>query len=251
MRTAGPSPRFDSASLSWPPARSTAVPAPTICGVQRWFVGRWMISMPGIRDADVAEQPGIGAVEAVDRLGRVADEVEVVAPADELLEQPVLQRVEVLGLVDEHVAVAEPHGVGPLRVDRQLRGRQHEQVVEVDDAAPPLERLVGGERGGDAVRRGGTPATGRPRRGDVAVGAQAAGGGPVGLGGERRERDPAGDLGQQALAVADDGRRPLVEVGPALAEQGEGDGVERAGLDVVAHAACGAGGGAARRRPPG
>ena len=113
--------------------------------------------MPGIRDATSRSSPGIGAVEAVDRLGRVADEVEVVAAADDLLEQPVLQRVEVLGLVDEHVAVAEPHGVGPLRVDRQLRGRQHQEVVEVDDAAPPLQRLVGAEHGGDAVRRGRRP----------------------------------------------------------------------------------------------
>ena len=71
--------------------------------------------MPGSRAADVAQQRGVGAVEAVDRLGRIADEVEVAAAADEQLEQPVLERVEVLGLVDEHVAVAEPHGVGPLR----------------------------------------------------------------------------------------------------------------------------------------
>ena len=63
------------------------------------------------------------------------------------------------------------------------------------------------------------------------------------------ERDAAGDLGEQALAVADDGRRAPVEVGPALAQQGEGDGVERAGLDVVAHARCGGGAGAARRPP--
>ncbi len=45
---------------------------------------------------------------------------------------------------------------------------------------------------------------------------------------------PARDLGEQAVAVADDGRRTAVQIGPALAQQGQRDGVERAGLDVVA-----------------
>ena len=80
--------------------------------------------MPGQPVGDVDEQAGIGAVEAVDRLRRVADEVEVAAPADEELEEPVLERVEVLGLVDEHVAEAPAHGVGPPRVAGQLRERR-------------------------------------------------------------------------------------------------------------------------------
>ena len=50
---------------------------------------------------DVDEQRGVSAVESVDRLRRVADQEEVVAPGDEQTEQFVLHRVEVLRLVDE------------------------------------------------------------------------------------------------------------------------------------------------------
>ena len=49
-------PDRDGAALGCPPARSTAVPAATICGVQRWLVGRWMTSTPGQPRGDVPQQ---------------------------------------------------------------------------------------------------------------------------------------------------------------------------------------------------
>ena len=53
---------------------------------------------------DVEEEPGVGAVPPVDRLLRVAHRGDVVAVASPRLEQPELQRVDVLELVDEQVA---------------------------------------------------------------------------------------------------------------------------------------------------
>ena len=59
---------------------------------------------------DVDEQARVGAVEAVDRLRRVADEEQVVAAGAEQVDERVLERVEVLGLVDEQVAESPAHG---------------------------------------------------------------------------------------------------------------------------------------------
>ena len=111
-----------------------------------------------------------------------------------------LQRVEVLRLVDQHVAEAPAHGVGPRGVLGELPRGHAEQVVEVDDAAPTLERLVGGERRGDALRRLAPTTAGRLGRADVAIGGGSPGRGPVGLGGDRGERHAAAaNLGEQAL----------------------------------------------------
>ena len=112
--------------------------------------------MPGNRCLDVDEQRRIGAVEAVDRLRRVADEEQVVSPGAEDVDQLVLERVEVLGFVDEDVAESPPQRVGEVAVASEFTDRVRQHVVEVDDASPPLQRLVSLERGGaplDARRR--------------------------------------------------------------------------------------------------
>ena len=65
---------------------------------------------------DVPEERRIGPVEAVDRLRRVADHEQVVDPVSEQVDEPVLERVEVLRLVDQHVAIAPAGGGGELGV---------------------------------------------------------------------------------------------------------------------------------------
>ena len=145
---------------------------------------------------DVEEQGRVGAVEAIDRLGRVTDEEEVVAPGNELVEQPVLHRVEVLGLVDEDMTEAPAHDVGELRIGVELAGEDEEQIVEVDDATPALDQLVVGEDLGD-LRRRHTAATVRgPSSSDVVGRGDATSGGPGAFGGDRVDRAPPGDAGQ-------------------------------------------------------
>ena len=87
---------------------------------------------------DVEEEPGVGAVPAVDRLLRVADRGDVVAVAPPGLEQAELQRVHVLELVDEQVA--EPPALGGRErvVVLEGAGDEREEVVEVDEAAAAL-----------------------------------------------------------------------------------------------------------------
>ena len=71
---------------------------------------------------DVDEQGRIGTVEPVDRLRRIADEEEVVASGAEQIDEPVLERVQVLGLVDQHVAVAPAERVGEVGRRAPTRG---------------------------------------------------------------------------------------------------------------------------------
>ena len=184
----------------------------------------------------VEQQVGVGAVEAVDRLRRVADQEEVAPSAVEQLDEPLLDRVEVLGLVDEDVAEPVADAVGPAGVAGELVDAQREQVVEVDHAASALERGVGVERGGDLRRRRCRATPCGPGRAGVAVGRHAARRGPRRLGGQRRHRDAAGDLAEQAMGIVGDGRRAAALVEPTLAQEAEGDAVERAGFDVVADA---------------
>ena len=75
-----------------------------------------------------------GAGERVDRLARVADHGQVVAAAEPRLQQPLLDRVDVLVLVDDEVPVLRADLLGDVGVllDRPHRGAQ--QVLEVDHA---------------------------------------------------------------------------------------------------------------------
>ena len=57
---------------------------------------------------EVAQEVGVGPREGVDRLGRVADHAELVAPAEPQVEQRRLQRRDVLELVDDEPLVLAP-----------------------------------------------------------------------------------------------------------------------------------------------
>ena len=89
----------------------------------------------GASPAEVADVPHVGAAPAVDRLVVVADDdAEVARAGGELLQQPVLDRVRVLELVDEDVVV--------LLLERLLRAED----LEADGAvALRLEHAHHGE----------------------------------------------------------------------------------------------------------
>ena len=65
------------------------------------------------------ERAWVGAIPAVDRLPRVADEADIGPATSNALQHGVLQRVEVLCLVDEEVAITPAHSIGPGRVGAQ------------------------------------------------------------------------------------------------------------------------------------
>ena len=66
-----------------------------------------------------------------------------------------LERVEVLRLVDEEVSVSPPHRVGELVVAPEVANRVGEHVVEVDHASAPLQDLEVGVGLRAAVDAGG------------------------------------------------------------------------------------------------
>jgi hypothetical protein len=86
-----------------------------------------------------------GPGERVDRLAGVTDHGEVVTPAQPRVEQPLLQRVDVLVFVDHEVAVLRTHLLGHVGVLLEPPDRGPQHVFEVDHAVGPLQRLVGGE----------------------------------------------------------------------------------------------------------
>ena len=84
------------------------------------------------------------AGEGVDRLARVADDADVLAASEPQLEQPLLEQVDVLVLVDDEVVVLRLHLLGDEGRVLEHRDGEQQHVLEVDQ--PPL--------GGDLAVRG-------------------------------------------------------------------------------------------------
>ena len=77
--------------------------------------------------------PRAGAGEGVDRLVGVADDGEVVALAEPGVEHALLQRRDVLVLVDDEAAVAVAELLAPRRAcSSSAAGGVQQQVVEVE-----------------------------------------------------------------------------------------------------------------------
>ena len=74
------------------------------------------------------------AGERVDRLVVVADDAEVVAVTEPVLEQCLLQEVDVLVLVDCERAILRAKGQGGARIALEQAHRPFEQILEVDKA---------------------------------------------------------------------------------------------------------------------
>ena len=82
------------------------------------------------------------ARERVDRLVLVAHDAQVAPIADPQLEEPLLERVCVLVLVDAEPRLPGPHDRRRLAVRFEQVDRLDEQVVEVDPAGPRLRALI-------------------------------------------------------------------------------------------------------------
>ena len=153
------------------------------------------------------------------------------------VDEAVLDRVEVLGLVDEQVPEAPPSRRREVAVVLQRFDGEAEHVVEVDHAAPPLVVAVVGEAGGDAGRlpSGGlSPGTSRLAR--VRLGRDGPRRRPVDLG-DRSSSSAATVRRSRARGGA--GRRRASAAGRLRSAQRwrnsrEHHRVERAGLDPLA-----------------
>ena len=178
------------------------------------------------------EESPVGAVPPVDRLHRVADDEDVGAPAPDRVEEAVLQRVHVLGLVDEEVSEAPAGGLREVGVRGHRVEHPQDEVVEIDHAAALLERLVAAVDVGDLGGAARDPATVAGDRRGVLPWGDGAGVRPVDLGeqvdGAVAQRGALGrDLDELAPLLDHDGHR-LAHVGEALAQEAERDGVEGA-----------------------
>ncbi|PQM46808.1 hypothetical protein C1Y40_03027 [Mycobacterium talmoniae] len=107
----------------------------------------------GVREApgEVQQVARGGAGERVDGLVGVADHGQVVAIAQPRRQHPLLQRRDVLVLVDDKAAVAVPEFFGDARIVFDRGGGVQQQVVEVEQRhlTACLERLVPGVQAGD------------------------------------------------------------------------------------------------------
>ena len=185
-----------------------------------------------------AEHRRVGAVPAVDGLPWVAHQAEVRPVAQEGLQQAVLQRVEVLCLVDEQMAEAPADGRGP-RIVGLHRG-QHvvQQVVEVHHAAAALQPGVRLRELGERTGRQRAPTPCRTRLTLVVLRHHDAGAGPVQVRQRAAGLHPQPGLGEdllgQAQAVLCHLRRGAVCRGGPVAQQAQRHRVERARLDALA-----------------
>ena len=112
---------------------------------------------------DVAD---VGMPEAIDGLEIVADDEQVAVLLAEKLEEPVLDPVRVLVLVDEHPAEGAAVALANVLEQLQQVDRPHQQVVEVHRVGlqhPPLVQPVDVGRGALEVRALGARRT-PPRR---------------------------------------------------------------------------------------
>ncbi len=100
---------------------------------------------------EVGQETRVGAVPTVDGLVGVAHHEQVLVVSEQGQQQPALERVDVLELVDEDVLPAPPLGGGEATVGLERVGVAHQQVVEVDQPPPPLLVFVPGEQGADGL----------------------------------------------------------------------------------------------------
>lgn len=91
---------------------------------------------------EVQQVVGGGAGEGVDRLAGVADDAEVVPAADPEVEQPLLERADVLVLVDHEVLVLGSDVLGDVLAVLEDRDGEQQHVLEVDHGPVALQLFV-------------------------------------------------------------------------------------------------------------
>ncbi len=195
------------------------------------------VRMPHREPGQVA---GAGAGEGVNGLCRVADHAQVGPLPQPQLEQLLLQRADVLVLVDHQMPVGAPHLGADVVVVGQQRHRAEQDVVEVDHPAVALHLLVAGV---DAAHPGGVhPGHLAALRGGefgVVGGRHVADLRPADLGEQVAQRarfgavaeQPSGRLGHHAGALVADPRQLVPHRRrPEVLRLPQRGGVEGAGL---------------------
>ena len=208
-----------------------------------------------------------GPGEGVDGLRGVADDAELLTSAHPEVQQALLQRGDVLVLVDYEVPILLAHlGGDPLIVLEHAHGQQ-QHVLEVDQVLVQLDVLVGlvELREGTVVH---SPGLG-PRGGELQVGLGGEGGDlrPFDFGGQvpqcravRGDVQPTRGLGEQPDLVIENLRHgPTDGDRPEELQLAQRCGVEGSGLDAGsservqpgAHLRGGTGGEGDRQQPVG
>lgn len=197
----------------------------------------------GLRMADpeVEQVVGGGAGEGVDRLAGVAHDAEVLPVPHPQFEEPLLQRADVLVLVDHEVLVLTADPVGDVVPVLEDADGQQQHVLEVDHSAVALELLVHRVDLGDLGRAPGCLA-GRLRDDRRIVGGHGLGDlGPLDLARHvpqlvAVEPDTAARRGlgdQLDLALDEPGHLAADRLGPEELELAQRRRVERTRLDTA------------------
>ena len=197
----------------------------------------------GVREplGELEQVPGRGAGERVDGLAGVAHHAELVAGAQPQVQEPLLQRGNVLVFVHHEVPVLVADHRGHALVFLQDPHHDQQDVLKVDDVAVHLHVLVGLEDAGDGgevesrrrfpVRRG-THVAVRSQHGYLRpfdFSGDVADGGPV-----RGQTQPPGRLGDDLGLVVQQPRHGTAHgVRPEVLQLLERRGVEGFGLDAV------------------
>ena len=233
----GPSGRLATGPPSPLPV-STAWPRPTIWGVERWLRRRCTTVAPGWWAVKSLEPAAVGAVPPVDGLVGVADHAQVGPAAAPGLEQGLLERVDVLELVDEQVA--EPPATAAAKAPSRAisattrDSRSSKSTTRRSRFSPRSARRARPPRPGRA-----RAPPGRRRGAGVGRRADLPGPRPLDLGRDvcaAPRRAPGGGRPappRRAGAGTGERRGPPPLVLPALPQEPVGHGVERAGGDGV------------------
>ncbi len=188
--------------------------------------------------AEVQQVVRGGAGEGVDGLAGVADHAQAVPVAQPQLQQPLLQRADVLVLVDHEVVVLPADGLRDVVPVLEHAHRQQQHVLEVDHAALALELLVHAVDPGDLGGVAGDLAAGLGGGGRIVLGDGLGDLGPLDLGRDvpqfvAIEPDPAaGRRLRDDLHLAVEQPRHLAahRLGPEVLQLPQRRRVERTGL---------------------
>ncbi|MEZ5165166.1 MAG: hypothetical protein R2695_01270 [Acidimicrobiales bacterium] len=185
---------------------------------------------------DPEQEVGLGPVPAVDGLVGITDHDQRRLRPPQRVEECELERVHVLELVDEEVAVAPPLRVGEARLASEGLVAQRQHVVEVDRAPLPLQGLVLGVRlrHEGCAARWSAPGVGRSFA--VCLRGDQAGPGPPDLAveiGDRGAIEPRVRGGEQRGPSGEERGVAAAGVIPVAAQDGERRCVERTGGDLL------------------
>ena len=175
----------------------------------------------GVAGCETSQEVGGGAGEGVDRLGDVPDDAQLAAPPQPQVQEALLERGDVLVLIDHEVLVLAAHLISDVLAVQEDADHQEQDVLEIDDSALGLGLLVGRQHLGNSgeFQASGGIATQGGGLLDVILGQGHGDLRPLNLG---RQVADEGAVGGQAEAVgggADEAALELLDLGAATADR--------------------------------